>query len=63
MEAADPLLAGQHQVNDREPVPQRLVGVLEDRARYVGELIAVWIAGVALPFVRAACNRVMAAQS
>jgi hypothetical protein len=46
------LLAGQHHVSDAKPVLQRLVGVLEDRPRDVGEAIAsraARSAGGALP--------------
>ena len=32
LQCADALLAGQHQVDDLEPVAERLVGVLEDRS-------------------------------
>ena len=42
LERADALLAGQHQVHDLEPLAQRLVGVLEDRAAMKREPIAVW---------------------
>ena len=46
---ADAFLAGQHQMRDFEPVPQRLVGVLEDRPDQNGEPIAVRGALLALP--------------
>ena len=32
LQCTDTLLAGQHHVNDAEPVPQRLIRVLEDRS-------------------------------
>ena len=45
-------LASQHQVDNPEPIAERLVGVLEDRAREVRETIAaVRGASVALPLV------------
>ena len=46
---AHAFLAGQHQVSDLEPVPQRLVGVLKDRASDDGKAIAVLGAFLALP--------------
>src|SRR5207248_2067192 len=47
--SADAFLAGHHQMRDFEPVPQRLVGVLEDRPDQNGEPIAVRGALLALP--------------
>ena len=37
LKGADALLAGQHQVDDAEPLAQRLIGVLEDRADQICE--------------------------
>ena len=53
LEGANALLAGEHQMNDPEPVPQRLVRVLEDRPGDDGEAIAVRRAFLALPVERA----------
>src|SRR5260370_1541439 len=39
LECADPLLAGQHQVDDLEPLAERLVRVLKDGARDMREAI------------------------
>src|SRR5438046_3122551 len=52
LQRADALLAGQHQVNDAEPLAQRLVGVLEDRPDENREPIALWQAILALPVPR-----------
>src|ERR1700733_3475204 len=50
LEGADTLFAGQHEMNDFEPLAQGLVGVLEDRPGNMGEPIAlIRGAGVALP--------------
>ena len=55
LQCAHALFAGQHKVNDLKPLPQRLVGVLKDRARNVGEAIARRLATlVALPVQRIA---------
>ncbi len=40
LQGANALLTGQHEVNDLEPVPQRLVRVLEDRPDQNGEAVA-----------------------
>lgn len=51
LQTADALLAGHHQVNDFEPLAKRLVRVLKDRARDMGETVAlIRRAFVALPF-------------
>ena len=39
LKRAHPLHAGQHQVDDTEPVTERLVLVLEDRPGDVGEAV------------------------
>src|SRR5258708_7974846 len=39
LKGADPFLAGQHQVDDAEPLPQRLIGVLEDRPADMREAV------------------------
>jgi hypothetical protein len=58
LQRANSFLAGQHQVYDLEPLPQRLVGVLKDRARDVREAIAlIWRALVALPLEGHRANR------
>jgi hypothetical protein len=49
LERAHALLAGQHEMNNAVPVPERLVGILEDRADQDGEPVAVRGAFVALP--------------
>ncbi len=51
-------LAGRHQVHDFEPLPQRLIRVLKNRARYVREAIAlIFGARIALPLERHRANR------
>ena len=56
LQGADAFLAGQHHVHDAEPIAQRLVGVLKDRADQYGEAIAYAIrrALVAIPVIRPA---------
>lgn len=50
LERANSFFARGHQVDDLEPLPQRLVGVLKDRPCQVREAIAlVWRALIALP--------------
>lgn len=50
LEGADPLLAGQHEVNNAKPVPERLVGVFEDGPGDDREAVAaIRGAGIALP--------------
>jgi hypothetical protein len=49
LERANSFLAAQHQVRDFEPVAERFVGVLKNRARDDGETIAVLCALLALP--------------
>lgn len=49
LEGADPLLGGTHQVDDLEPGPQRVVGVLEDRSHERREPVALSRALLALP--------------
>jgi len=39
LKGTNPLLARQHQVNDAEPLTERLVRILEDRAGQVGEAV------------------------
>ena len=41
LERADALLTGEHQVDDAEPIAERLIRVLEDRPGDVGETIIV----------------------
>lgn len=54
LEGADALLAGQHQVNDTKPFPQRLIRIFEDRPCDVREAVGgFWRAFVALPAVAA----------
>src|SRR5215468_708243 len=53
LESGDTFLAGQHQIDDLEPLPHWLVGVFEDRANQDGEPIAALIAALALPVERA----------
>jgi len=48
LQCAHALLAGQHKVDDAIPVTERLVGILEDRARKVREAIAGRATGGAL---------------
>jgi hypothetical protein len=48
-QGGDALLAGQHHMNDAEPVAERLIGVLENGAGDMGEPIAVRGAFLALP--------------
>jgi hypothetical protein len=57
LEGANSLLAGEHQVRDAEPLAERLVRVLKDRARNMREAIAVHLASLALP-VMAGCQSV-----
>jgi len=58
LQGAHPLLAGQHQVNDPEPVTERLIRILEDGPRDHGEAIAgARSAFVALPFERHGADR------
>ncbi len=49
LQGADAFLARQHQVHHPEPVAQRLVGVLEDRPRNMGETVSVRCAFLTLP--------------
>lgn len=49
LECTYPLLAGRHEMNDLEPLAQRLVGVLKDRPGDDTETIAVRVALLALP--------------
>ncbi len=49
LQCAHAFFAGQHEVDDFEPHPQRLVGVLKDRASNDGEPIAVRRTSPALP--------------
>jgi hypothetical protein len=49
LKGADSLFAGRHEVDDLEPLPQWLVGVLKDRPRDDRETITVRIALLALP--------------
>lgn len=53
LKGANPLLAGEHQVNDAEPLTQGLVGVLKDRSNQDGKAIAdtAWRALIALPVI------------
>jgi hypothetical protein len=47
---ADPLLAGEHQVNDTKPVAQRLIRILEDGPGDMGEAVSAPLAAIwALP--------------
>jgi hypothetical protein len=39
LKRADPLLAGEHEVDDAEPLAKRLIGVLENRPGDVGEAV------------------------
>jgi hypothetical protein len=58
LKRADTLLAGQHEVHDLEPLPQRLVGVLEDGPGDMREAVTgIWHAFVALPLERHRSNR------
>ena len=58
LESGDAFLAGHHHVDDAEPVPQRLVGVLEYSPGQVREPIGrLRRAGVALPIERARRQR------
>jgi hypothetical protein len=58
LEGADTLLAGQHEVNDAKPFPERLVRVLKDRPGDMREAIGGhWSAFVALPVERLAGQR------
>lgn len=50
LSGADTLLAGQHKVDDAEPLPQVHIRVLEDRPGNVGEPITARAAIRALPF-------------
>lgn len=59
LKGAHALLAGQHEVDDAEPLAQVFIRVLKDCARDIGKLIAVRIAAVALPLERTARNRVI----
>jgi len=53
------LLAGHHHVDDAEPLPERLVGVLKNGSGEMGEPIArPWRARVALPLVGHRSDRV-----
>jgi hypothetical protein len=54
LEGANPFLAGEHQENDAEPLAQRLIRVLEDRAGDVREAVIGprWGAHVAEPIPR-----------
>ena len=55
LKRAHSLLAGEHQVNDTEPILERLIRVLEDRAGDVGEAIGrIRRTCVALPMPRVA---------
>lgn len=56
LKGTDTFLAGQHHMHDAEPVAQRLVGVLEDRAYQHGKAVANGILGtlVAVPMKWAA---------
>ena len=63
LQGGDALLAGEHHVDDAEPLPKWLVRVLKDRPCDMGELIAVRIAAVALPFERPASDGVIGARS
>ena len=58
LKGANPLLAGQHQVDDAEPLAQRLIRVLEDRVDQDREPIAVVArsARVAYPVEARACG-------
>lgn len=50
LQCANPLLAGEHQVHDAEPLSQRLVRVFEDRIDQHGKTVAgIWSAVIALP--------------
>jgi hypothetical protein len=49
LQGANPLLAGQHQMSDAEPLAERLVRVLKDGPGDVGEAVAFFGAGIALP--------------
>jgi hypothetical protein len=54
LKRAHPFLAGQHEMSDLEPVAQRLVCILKDRAGNVREAIArLWRALVALAMIKA----------
>ena len=59
LKGADAFLAGQHHVQDTEPLAQRLIGVLENRSGDVREPIAaVRRAAVALPLIGHRCHGV-----
>jgi hypothetical protein len=51
LQSADAFLASEHHMHDAEPIPERLVGILEDRANQNGEAIAYTIrrAPIAIP--------------
>jgi hypothetical protein len=53
LKGADSILAGQHHVHDPEPLAQRLVGILEDRADQNRETISLLRTHLALPMIRA----------
>src|SRR5438067_1374832 len=52
LQGGDPVLAGQHEVNDLEPLAERVIGVFENRADKHGEAIALRGAVLALPMER-----------
>lgn len=49
LKGADTFFAGEHQVGDAKPLPQRLVRILEDRPSDAREPVAVLGANLALP--------------
>jgi hypothetical protein len=49
LQGAHPLFAGQHQVGDFEPVPQRLVRIFEDCASDATKTVSMRRTGPALP--------------
>ena len=58
LSGANALLAGEHHVDDAEPLAKRLVGVLEDRAGKVREAVApIRRTRIALPLERHCLNR------
>ena len=49
LQGADPLLTGEHQMNDAEPFPQGLIGILEDGADQYRKAIGIIRALLTLP--------------
>ena len=52
LKGAHALFANQHQMGDPIPIPERLIGILEDGPRNKGEPIALWRTCPALPMKR-----------